>query len=133
MRASNYLKWWINAQFVYACLGIAFNLVSIAVAISTGATLTQTNPWLGIAMMALVAGAARIGRSQHFKTFVICNLVLLVPLIHSGVLKHASTLSTLDFSQAIGSPLFYALLINVFGVVVLATSLAFALRSILKH
>ncbi|MEM7360328.1 MAG: hypothetical protein AAF431_14625 [Pseudomonadota bacterium] len=132
MLVHQWLTWLIKSQFVYAALGIAFNLVSLLVALSTGSTLTQNNPWLGIAVMLLVVGAAWLGHKQHLKLFAVCNLVLLPALTIAGVLRHVPQLLALDYSQALSSPLFYGFAINLFGVGVMLIGLAIAIRTLFK-
>ncbi len=119
-------------QLVYAAAGALFNLVSLWVSHSGAPRLTDTNPILGIIMMTLVAASALIGQRGYLKLFRLTNLVLLVPLLLGGFIKH---IVALTHTAEISLPSLLAVSLNFVGIMVMAFGLlsANALLNFQKH
>jgi len=119
-------------QLIYAGTGSLFNFISL-VRIAIGDTpLTQTNPAIGILVMSCIAGAASAGLFGFVKTFTVCNLILIPPLLFGGIVPHV-----LASAHQIGStlliPLVVAVGINIFGVVVMTLGLVSAMVALLRN
>ena len=118
-------------QLIYAGTGSLFNIISL-VRIAIGDTpLTQTNPSIGILVMACIAGAASAGLFGYIKTFTVCNLMLIPPLLLGGIVPHVLASAHQNGSTLL-SPLVVAVGINIFGVVVMTLSLVSAMVALLR-
>lgn len=126
------LNVWLALQLVYAAAGALFNLVSLWVSYFGAPRLTDTNPLFGISMMTLVLASALIGQRGYLKVFGLTNLVLLVPLVLGGFIKHMVALA---HATQISLPSLLAVSINFVGIMVMAFGLlsANALLNSQKH
>ena len=106
----------LSLQLSYSILGILFNIVSWSLLLSSGKSLTPTDPLLGIIVMLVYAGFLLAGKMKRIVLYRILMLVALIVFGYSGILKHVLVLNKspeLYYTLGVG---IIAICINLFGV-----------------
>lgn len=108
-------------QALYVALGIGINLLSMAHRMRTGKLYTPVNPWLGLATMALYAGASTL-HAMGLQVGTAGLVFMLVVIVHGGILRHLNPSSTTAYAST--TTRWAAIAINGFGAMIATVALA---------
>jgi hypothetical protein len=118
----------LELQIAYAVVGSLFNLVSLMQIMLGHPGLTSTSPIAGLTTMAIILLAAIAGINGYYKVLLAINVLLITPLLYSGVFAHLRTILSSDVEVFIQLPLSIAVAINSFGSVVMTLVIIFFIK-----
>jgi hypothetical protein len=118
----------LGLQIAYAVVGSLFNLVSLMQIMLGQPSLTSTSPIGGLTIMAVVLLATIAGINGYYKVLLAINVLLITPLLYSGVFAHLRTILSSDVEAFIQLPLVIAVAINSFGAMVMALVIIFFIK-----
>ncbi|MBL4674177.1 MAG: hypothetical protein JKX81_18095 [Arenicella sp.] len=108
----------LGLQIVYAVVASLFNLASLRQITLGQPGLTNTSPVAGLIMMVIILIAAVAGLKGYDKVLLAINLLLITPLLYSGIFEHLRVIFSSDVG-VLQAPLGIAVAINSFGAIVM--------------